>query len=166
MIQSKHEERWPMVELLTGLGWPQHKIAQAIGWSEGTVVNDQRRHGGVKKIAPNRPNTPEKVYAVTFAFWASEPEISISVMEAIERELEIEKIQGGGYGISAGLDQLCQKIYPNRFEPYFNLMRAIFGERGEEELVFVPHLKHLKKSVREGTIPAPVSTKEAIRWLA
>lgn len=122
MVDNKAGERWPTIELLSGLGWGALGIAKAIGWSQATIINDLRHKGGVGALFPNRPSGLFATYAATFKYYADHQDETNPTMEAIARFLQINRIVDFVDGMERTHFVLCFPGCPPELAPYIDFV--------------------------------------------
>lgn len=165
-------EREPLVRELYGLGFSIPEVAEATGWSKGTVTLDIRRFGGVKAF-PSRPVSKAGVFAAMLRRYA---ELAIGRHEEVDELWRILREQPSIRMLrifvegAAAHHLTLENVGMALPEEYHKLLAAIFGESvlfnkllGSNEEVGLGGecFARFLEEVRSGNVPE--NTTEA-RW--
>lgn len=158
-LQNKAAERWPMIEILSRLGWGSGPIAQTIGWSQQTVIVDLKKKGGTTKLFPGRPAGAYAVYEATFLFFAKYPDLENPLRSGIWRFLQMNLLEAFSHGMNHAHEVLCQPTCSSELKPYVNLLWNVVFPRMSEPL---HPLENYLSMVRTGEVDPPKSYEAAL----
>lgn len=166
---SKFSVRWPIASELLALGLSIDRVAQALGWSDGTVAKDVQTMGGMAKLFPHRPRKDGDVYAAVWASWWSgsyrkfDESTAGTIKQHIEQFLGLPQIEMYFRGILHAHDSLT---WPQVKAPIGYL--RLFGAATGIPVVRNPNSMYLDRDLLDellGAGPTPHSMIEVLNNL-